>query len=187
MTDNWKILEKITPEIRLLEAGDIPQIVKAFEELGWNKPASQYERYLTEQVHEVRDVYVAFVEGQFAGYLTICWKSSYEPFREKNIPEIVDFNVLPKFRRLGIGSRLMDQAERAIAKVSRVAGIGVGMTPDYGAAQRLYVLRAYVPDGLGLHRRDHHVRYGEQVKVDDELALYLTKDLNESYDFKHLF
>lgn len=176
--EEMRIVRAVNPLIRLLEASDIPHIANAFEELGWNKPASQYERYLMEQAYEVCDIYVAFVDGQFAGYLGIYWKSIYEPFREKNIPEIVDFNVLPKFRRLGIGSKLMDHAERAIAKVSPVAGIGVGMTPDYGPAQRLYILRGYVPDGLGLHARDHHVRYGEQVKVDDELALYLTKDLS---------
>lgn len=175
--EDRRILQENDLIIRLLEAGDIPKIANAFEELGWDKPASQYERYLKEQAYEVRDVYVAFIEAQFAGYLTICWKSTYEPFREKNIPEIVDFNVLPKFRRMGIGSQLMDQAELVIAKVSPVAGIGVGITPDYGAAQRLYVLRGYVPDGLGLHARDHHVHHGEQIKVDDDLALYLTKDL----------
>lgn len=163
--------------IRLLQEEDVPVIAKAFEELGWNKPASQYQRYLMEQRYEVRDVYIAFVEAQFAGYLTICWKSTYGPFREKNIPEIVDFNVLPKFRRMGIGSQLMDKAEAAIARSSPVAGIGVGMTPDYGAAQRLYVLRGYIPDGLGLHWKDHHTQHGEQVKVDDDLAIYLTKEL----------
>jgi len=41
----------------------------------------------------------------------------------------------------------------------------------------LYVLRGYIPDGRGLHYRDHHVRYGEQITVDDELAIYLTKEL----------
>lgn len=177
-SENGRTVRTMDLVIRLLEAGDIAQIASAFEELGWNKPASQYERYLMEQAYEFRDVYVAFVDGQFAGYLTICWKSTYESFREQNIPEIVDFNVLPKFRRLGIGTRLMEQAEITISKVSPVAGIGVGMTPDYGAAQRLYVLRGYVPNGLGLHSRDHHVHYGEQVKVDDDLALYLTKDLS---------
>lgn len=61
--------------------------------------------------------------------------------------------------------------------MSLTAGIGVGLDPDYGAAQRLYVLRGYVPDGRGLHYRDHYVKYGEQITVDDELALYLTKEL----------
>lgn len=170
-------MQKVESMIRRLESQDIPDIVQAFQQIGWNKPASQYERYLAQQEVGVRDVYVASVQGEFAGYLTICWESSYQPFFVKSIPEIVDFNVLPKFRRRGIGTQLMDKAEREITKISSVAGIGVGMTPDYGAAQRLYVLRGYVPDGLGLHWRDHHVHYHEDIVVDDELALYLTKEL----------
>ncbi|HET9591051.1 MAG TPA: GNAT family N-acetyltransferase, partial [Anaerolineales bacterium] len=151
-------MEKIVPDIRLLEDKDISGIARAFQELGWNKPASQYERYLVEQEFEIRIVFVAFVEEEFAGYLTICRDSHYEPFRARNIPEIVDFNVLPKFRRMGIGTKLMDRAEAEIAKMSSVAGIGVGMTADYGAAQNLYIQRGYIPDGLGLHWGDHHVR-----------------------------
>ncbi len=170
-------VQKIGPLIRLLESDDIPQIAKAFQELGWDKPASQYERYPMEQTLETRDVYFAFIEGRFAGYLTICWTSGYEPFRIAKIPEIVDFNVLPEFRRQGIGTQLMDRAESEIAKVSSIAGIGVGMTPDYGAAQRLYILRGYVPDGHGLWYRGHHLQHGEDVTVDDNLALYLTKEL----------
>ena len=170
-------MQKIKLLIRLLESDDIPQIAKAFHQLGWDKPASQYERYFMEQALEIRDVYVAFIEARFVGYLTICWTSSYEPFRKKNIPEIVDFNVLPKFRRQGIGTHLMDKAESEIAKVSPIAGIGVGMTPDYGAAQTLYVLRGYVPDGRGLHYKGHYITYGEEITVDDNLALHLTKEL----------
>lgn len=177
MHQNGVNLSELDLAIRTIEEKDIPVITQAFAELGWNKPAVQYQRYLMEQRYEVRDVFIAFTEEQFAGYLTICWKSTYQPFRQKNIPEIVDFNVLPKFRRRGIGSQLMDKAEDAIARVSPLAGIGVGMTPDYGAAQRLYILRGYIPDGLGLHWRDRHVRYGEQVIVDDDLAIYLTKEL----------
>jgi GNAT superfamily N-acetyltransferase len=164
--------------IRRLERRDIPEIAGAFRELGWNKPESQYERYLAQQEVGVRDVYVAFVDGQFAGYITICWESSYRPFLVASIPEIVDFNVLPRFRRMGIGTQLIDQAEKEIARISPVAGIGVGMTSDYGAAQRLYVLRGYVPDGRGLHWRDHHVHDREDIVVDDDLALYFTKDLS---------
>ena len=163
--------------LRLLEGKDIPDIAKAFQELGWNKPASQYENYYTEQKSGARKVFVAFVNGSFAGYLTICWSSTYPPFQEANIPEIVDFNVLPQYRRQGIGTQLMDKAESEIAEVSPVAGIGVGITPDYGAAQRLYVLRGYVPDGRGIYYRGHYPVYGEQITVEDDMALYLTKEL----------
>ena len=165
------------PHIRPFDGKDIPEITKAFEEIGWNKPASQYETYLAEQEFGVRNVYVAFYNDRFAGYLTVSWKSSYEPFRTANIPEITDFNVLPKCRRRGIGTQLMDQAENIIAKVSSKAGIGVGLTPDYGAAQRLYVLRGYVPDGRGVYYKDSPIHYGEEIKVGDDLVLYLTKEL----------
>jgi GNAT superfamily N-acetyltransferase len=163
--------------IRLFEDTDIPGIVQAFQQIGWNKPASQYERYLIEQKLGLRDVYLACVKEQFAGYLTICWISHYATFHRRNIPEIVDFNVLPSFRRQGIGTELMNKAEREIAKISPLAGIGVGMTSDYGAAQRLYALRGYVPDGLGLYYKDHHVRNDENIVINDDLALYLTKEL----------
>lgn len=172
-------MSQVRCTIRLLESGDIPQIVRAFKELGWDKPQSQYDRYLSEQQLDMRNVYVAFVDEEFAGYLTICWVSTYVPFQDQSIPEIVDFNVLPKFRRQGIGRQLMDRAESEIARVATVAGIGVGMTPDYGAAQRMYVLRGYVPDGRGLHYRGQQLRYGEQITVDDSFGLYFTKRLRQ--------
>ena len=170
-------MEKSKLIIRLLENEDIPQIAEAFATLGWNKPASQYERYMKEQTQEMRVVYVAFVDGIFAGYLTICWSSTYEPFYSQSIPEIVDFNVLPEFRRQGIGTELMNKAESEIAKRHHIAGIGVGMTPDYGEAQRLYILRGYIPDGRGLYYKNHQTSYGEQVLMDDDLVLYFMKEL----------
>lgn len=174
------MIRKLTPLIRRLENRDVPEIVEAFRRLGWNKPSEQYERYLKEQELQFRDVYVAFVEGTYTGYLTICWRSSYEPFRADGIPEIVDFNVLPAFRRRAIGSRLMDHAENEIAKRSPVAGIGVGMTADYGAAQKLYVLRGYIPDGRGLQYKGQPVQHGETLTVDDSLVLYFTKRLRST-------
>ena len=165
-------------EIRLLEERDIQPIVSAFEELGWgNKTPALYQRYLSEQDEGRRTVLVASVEGEFAGYLTIDWRSEYPPFRQSGIPEITDFNVLPQFRRRRIGTRLMDEAERRIAERSPVAGIGFGLTPDYGAAQRMYVKRGYVPDGMGIRKNDRYVNPGDRVTVDDGLALYLTKRL----------
>lgn len=163
--------------IRPLAPTDIQPIVSAFAEIGWNKPASQYERYLAEQRRGERLVLVALADDRFAGYLTIVWQSGYPPFRAADIPEIVDFNVLPRCRRRGIGGRLMDEAERLIAERSPEAGIGVGMDADYGAAQRLYVKRGYVPDGRGLRTGNRDVVPGETVRVDDSLVLHFTKQL----------
>lgn len=56
--------------IRPLESKDVPEIAKAFQQLDWNKTPSQYERYLLKQVSGLRNVYVAFVDDRFAGYLT---------------------------------------------------------------------------------------------------------------------
>lgn len=94
------------------------------------------------------------------------------------IPEILDLNVLPEFRRRGIASRLLDHAEEAAKERSRVVGIGVGLHPGYNAAQRLYVKRGYVPDGLGVTYGDRYVEMGELVRFDDELILHFRKELD---------
>ena len=85
--------------------------------------------------------------------------------------------MLPAFRRRGIGSALLDAAESVAAERSRVVGIGVGLDPDYGPAQRLYVRRGYVPDGRGITWRNSTVSYRDQVLVDDDLVLWLTRSL----------
>lgn len=166
--------------IRLLESSDIQPIAEVFARLGWHKPASQYEKYLSEQEKGERVVLAALAQNVFAGYVTICWQSHYPPFHATGIPEIVDFNVLPDFRCQGIGTLLMDEAERRVAKVSSVVGIGVGMTAGYGSAQRMYVKRGYIPDGRGLMAGDAPVEYGKQAMVDDDLCLWFTKELRST-------
>jgi GNAT superfamily N-acetyltransferase len=113
---------------------DPPRIAGAFAALGWNKPVEQYKRYLTEQADGIRVVLVAESEGAFAGYVTVVWDSTYPPFREDTVPEIQDLNVMPAFRRRGMGTALMDAAEALAAERSSVVGIGVGIDPDYGPA-----------------------------------------------------
>ena len=39
-----------TVQIRLLEESDPPSIAAAFKNMGWNKPETQYQRYLQEQM-----------------------------------------------------------------------------------------------------------------------------------------
>ena len=50
----------------------------------------------------------------YAGHLRIHWQASYAPFREERVPEIQDLSVLPRLRRQGVASRLLDAAEDLI-------------------------------------------------------------------------
>ena len=69
----------------------------------------------------------------------------------------------------------MDAAEARATERSDLVGIGVGMDPDYGPAQAMYVRRGYVPDARGLTSHGRHIAWGDTVKVDDDLVLYFTK------------
>ena len=69
----------------------------------------------------------------------------------------------------------MGDAELLIGERSEIAGIRVGMTADYGSAQRLYVQRGYVPDGFGLFHDYEPLHYGDEVTVDDDLTLGFMK------------
>jgi GNAT superfamily N-acetyltransferase len=166
--------------IRRLKSSDCRTIVEAFRRQGWNKPVEQYQNYLNQQDEGLREVLIAESENEFAGYLTVLRHSKYPPFGEKYIPEINDFNVLIKFRNRGIGTALMEAAESLVAEKTRIIGIGVGLTPDYGAAQRLYVKRGYIPDGRGISQNGKILKYGDKITVDDNLTLWFIKELIRS-------
>ncbi|HRE25581.1 MAG TPA: GNAT family N-acetyltransferase [Anaerolineales bacterium] len=163
--------------IRRLDDNDAETIAAAFTTQGWDKPADQYRRYAAEQADGLRVTLVAEIDGAFAGYLNVVWRSTYPGFRDADIPEITDFNVLIRYQRRGVGTLLMDAAEALIADRSPIAGIGVGLTANYGAAQVLYARRGYVPDGRGIFRGEQPVAPGESVIVGDDLALYLMRRL----------
>lgn len=168
----------VSLDFRKLSKKDIPSIVSAFSQIGWDKPASLYENYLKEQESKQRYVWVAYKENAFAGYVTLKQDSKYPFFKTSHIPEIADLNVLPEFRREGIATTLLDLAEAKAQKTSSRVGIGVGLFSDYGNAQRLYIKRGYIPDGHGVTYDGHQVVFGEKVCVNDAFILWLIKKLS---------
>ncbi len=163
--------------LRDIEPSDCQTISAAFSRQGWTKPAHQFEAYVRDQEIGRRDVIIAELNQAFAGYLTIQWISDYPPFQERQIPEIVDLNVLKKCQRRGVGTALMAEAEQRIKTVSSYAGIGVGLYRDYGAAQVLYITRGYMPDGNGITRNSTPLHYDDTVIIDHSMALHLLKKL----------
>ena len=145
--------------------------------LGWHKPDGYFQDCLRRQQLGETVLLLALSSGAYLGHCHLVWESGYAGFRERGIPEIQDLNVTGARRRQGVATRLLDEAEARIAKRSRHAGIGFALYADYGAAQRLYILRGYVPDGRGVHYRGQPVAPGQPCPVDDDLALYLVKEL----------
>lgn len=158
---------------------DCPALAQGFAAQGWDKPEGQFAGYLREQAQGTRKVLVARWQGEAAGYLTLLPEAPAGPFAGKGWPEIVDFNVLGKLQRRGIGSRLMACAEEEAAKASRTVCLGVGVHSGYGAAQRMYVKRGYVFDGTGAWYRDKPLGQYAPCANDDHLVLYLSKYLPE--------
>jgi uncharacterized cupin superfamily protein/GNAT superfamily N-acetyltransferase len=136
--------------VRKMNESDIALLYQAFKGPLWNKQRSQYEKYFSEQKAGARIVLLGLIGECLAGYVTIVWTPEYEPFRTQGVPEIKDLNTLHEFRKRGVGTALISAAENACLAADRLKiGIGVGLTPDYGSAQRLYPKLGYVPDGLG--------------------------------------
>jgi len=165
-------------EVKPLEEKNIAAMVLAFSQIGWHKPRSLFVEYLREQTALERYVWVAQEQGLFVGYVTLKRHSLYEPFAARGIPEISDLNVLPYHRKKGTGSLLLETAELKAKEFSQLIGIGVGLSADYGSAQRLYIKRYYMPDGKGLTYQYQNVIAGHPYSVDDDLVLWFTKNLS---------
>jgi ribosomal protein S18 acetylase RimI-like enzyme len=176
---NLKQNQNITT--KALELPNIPIIFDAFAKANWQKYSSIFETYFQEQQKGERLVWLAYLGNQFAGYVTLKWQSQYEHFAKFHIPEIMDLNVLPTFRKQRIGSKLLEIAEKAASAKTDVVGIGVGLyggaDGGYGASQKLYVNQGYIPDGNGVTYNYHHATPGKNFSLDDNLILWFTKKL----------
>lgn len=164
--------------IRELRQSDIPLIVSEEIAQGWDSTADKYEMRLEHHLTGMAISLVAEYKGTPAGYINVYPDSEWGAFGGQGLPEIVDFGVLEKYRRRGIGSRLMDIAEEIAAEYADTVYLGVGLHSGYGSAQRMYVKRGYIPDGSGVWYKDKVCTpYDTIYTNDDDLVLYLSKKL----------
>ena len=123
---------------------------------------------------------VAEYEGVPAGYIHVYPDCPWGAFGGMGYCELVDFGVLQKFQRRRIGTKLLDVAEGIAFSYGDKVYLGVRLHAGYGAAQRLYVKRGYVPDGSGVWYDDRVCPPYSDCKNDDGLILYLLKERSVS-------
>ena len=144
---------------------------------GWHQSIEKYENRLRDRDAGKCVSLVAEFRGNVAGYINVYPDAKYGAFGNQGLPEIVDFGVLIKYRKRGIGSKLMDAAEQIAARYADTVYLGVGLHSGYGSAQRMYVKRGYIPDGSGVWYGDHVCEPYTACENDDDLVLYLSKEL----------
>ncbi|RIX53749.1 GNAT family N-acetyltransferase [Paenibacillus nanensis] len=148
----------------------------------WYRQGDYFFRCLEENTSGKRVSLMAFYEGALAGCCHLLYESNYPYFRDENIPEINDLNVFPAYRRKMIASKLFDELEKIASYTSSYIGLGVGLYQDYGNAQRMYGKRGFVMDGRGITYKNNKVQPGQSVTVDDDLLLYLIKELDRQVE-----
>jgi len=168
--DDGKIL------IRTMVETDPPVIFHEETEQGHHRVLESFSNRLNDQQEGIAIPLVAEYNGKIAGYNNIYLYSPDETIT-KTFCEIIDFGVFIKYRKLGIGSKLMDVSEQIIAEYSDIVYLSVGLYSGYGSAQRLYIKRGYIPDGTGAWYSSSVCIPYTNYRLDDDLVLKLSKKL----------
>ena len=164
--------------IRDMEKADAQVFYDEYTAQGWHPEVAYYLMRIREHAEGKCVALTAVYQGHPAGAVDVYLTANEGPFNGKSWPIIVDFGVLQKYQRKGVGSRLMDVAEQIAAQHADTVCLGVGLCREYGSAQRIYAKRGYIPDGSGVWYQDKPcVQYETVCTVDDDLVLYLLKRL----------
>ena len=163
--------------IRTITESD-PEIITR-EEIaqGWNATVEKYLTRLRDHSSGKAISLIAEYQGQVAGYINVYFQTDEGPFADQGLCGIMDFGVLEKYRRRGIGTKLMDIAEQIAGQYGDTVYLAVGLHSGYGSAQRMYVKRGYLPDGSGAWYGKQPATAYQTYPLDDDLVLYLSKKL----------
>jgi len=110
-------------EIRRMRAEDAGVMREIFPQYGIRRPEDYYAQCLEENEAGIRATLPAFRNGEYAGCVHLLAHSGYPYFAENGIPEINGLVVIPPLRRKGIGTALLDAAEKIAPEKHGIVGI----------------------------------------------------------------
>lgn len=163
--------------IRSMKPEDAGIFFDTYLSYDWHPDIKTYENYYTEQEEGQRKVFIAEYEGEVCGLCTLVLNPTEGPWAGMGYPEIVDLCVFFHIHNKGIGTKLLDVAEQEAAKLSDTVYLAVGVHSGYGAAQRIYVKRGYLPDGSGVWYQGKQLEQYAPCVNDDDLLLFMSKTL----------
>ena len=139
--------------IKTMQGRDVPGLADCFPHLG-DVP---FEAYYLGQLQGQCSALVALqtdADGirNYLGYSVVRWQSGATAFWQRNIPEIVDLNVIAGARRQGIGAALLHACERAASeKAYDHIGVAIEKIQSDSAVLHLYQQCGFqsVESGLG--------------------------------------
>lgn len=124
--------------IRTILESDARTICEEEIAQGWNQTEEKYHMRIADNASGKAISLVAEYKGNVAGYINVYPNSAWGAFANSGYCEIVDFGVLEKYRCHGIGSKLMDVAEKIAGQYADTVYLGVGLHSGYGSVQRMY-------------------------------------------------
>lgn len=142
------------------------------------KDEDYWDICFAQQEEGLRTIFGWYEDSQIVAYAQLNRAPKYGPFASAQIPEIQDVRVDRAHRGQGIATSLIYTCEAlAIKEGFTMIGIGVGLTSDYGIAQKLYVSLGYMPDGEGVNYDRITCKKGDRIYLDDDASLMLIKKL----------
>jgi len=160
-------------DIRQADEGDNQSLHSFYQSIG-KEDVGYFENVLGKDCL----ILIAEVNEVIVGFGIINFEPKYNYYQKFDIPEVQDINVHSDFRENGIATEIIYHLENiARDQGNEKIGISVGLTKEYGPAQRLYFKLGYSPDGFGMTQDRQYVSQGQSVSVDDDLCLMLVKDL----------
>lgn len=160
-------------DIRQATEDDISALYALYDLIG-QKDAGYFEEVFKKDCL----VLVASKGKQDIGFGVLNFEPKYNLYQRLEIPEIQDLNVIPEARQQGIATALIEAFENiARDQGAESMGVSVGLTKEYGPAQRLYCKLGYMPDGYGITYNREGIKSGELYPIDDDVALMMVKNL----------
>ena len=160
-------------DIRQASESDIPALYDLYAQIG-----QKDEGYFEALFEKDCVILMAFKNKIAVAFGILNFEPKYALYKKLEIPEIQDLNVMPDAREQGVATALVAAFENlACDQGLESIGISVGLTKDYGPAQRLYCKLGYIPDGGGVTYDREGVTVGQVYPADDDLCLMMVKDL----------